>query len=1079
MQDEYLGIKIDYDRDSLFSESGLSRLKQGYMTDAETSPQQRFAFVANEFASNKEHAQRMYDYISQMFVSCSTPVLSYGKTKKSLPISCYSTFLDDSLESILDVSTETRMMAVCGGGVGVHVNLRPQDQKSSGIIPHLQTYDADTLAFKQGTCYHPDTEILTEIGFKSFKYAMDNNLRVFQVDIDGNCTLTKPINWIEHNYDGHLINFKDNKNINLRVTPNHRMYFKYRRRVDNKRIKGKYVNNKRVIDDNFTISESNCMPIHRDVFLNNSIKLCSNAREITPSERFLIAFQADGYFYETKDKKECHFRFKKSRKIERLRNILELCKYEFDIIEKNDATVFKVKCDAISKTLNWVNFENIDCNYAREFLQEVSHWDGTQLKFDKKNRFSFSYCSTIKENCDILQSLAALCGVKSRLKCEVGNFPKQDLYKITFSEGELFGCENMIKSEEYYSGKVYCAEVPNGGLIVRSGGHTLVCGNSRRGATAAYIDIDHPEIIEFLEMRKPTGGDPNRKCLNLHHGINVTDDFMHRIYELSTNEYLTNEEKQYLDAFPLINKHTNEIIEYISAKELWARILEVRMQTGEPYLFFIDTANAALPEYQKKMGLRVNGSNLCLTGDTLIQIKTNLNLDAINIRLDDFVSKFKEEYKNRRVYVKSFDGVKIVWSEVIDADFTGEFDELYEIETHEYSIRCTENHKIFTKNRGYVEASELQQDDILLQNMLEDCLVTESTLTIDKIQTNKTKVYDLSVKDTECFFANNILVHNCAEISIPTNTERSLVCCLLSINLEHWDKIEPIIEQFMLDVVEFLDNVLEVFIQKTENIPELQKARYSAIRGRDIGIGALGWHSLLQSRSIPFESAMAIGLNKKIWKLIKDNALKATELLANIRGACPDALADNVNHRNSKLLALAPNAASSFILNTSPSCEPYKANVFLEKGINGTITHKNKHLVKLLDEKGLNRQEIWSSIIANDGSIQHLIELTEIEKDVFKTAFEIDQTWIINQAADRQEHICQSQSTNIFFSPTERIEVIHWVHLLAWKNKMKSLYYCRSDSLRKSDKVGEKVVREKIEGLSELVKQDEVCLACQ
>ena len=603
MQEEYLGIKIDYDRDSLFSDSGLSRLQQGYMTDVEISPQQRFAFVANEFASNKEHAQRMYDYISQMWISCSTPVLSYGKTKKSLPISCYSTFLDDSLESILDVSTETRMMAVCGGGVGIHVNLRPQDQKSSGIIPHLQTYDADTLAFKQGT--------------------------------------------------------------------------------------------------------------------------------------------------------------------------------------------------------------------------------------------------------------------------------------------------------------------------------------SRRGASAAYIDTDHPEIIEFLEMRKPTGGDPNRKCLNLHHGINVSDDFMRRIYELSTNESLTAEEKDTLDKFPLVNKHTNEIVEYISAKELWARILEVRMQTGEPYLFFIDTANDALPEYQKKMGLRVNGSNLC------------------------------------------------------------------------------------------------------------------------------------------------------AEISIPTNNERSLVCCLLSINLEHWDKIESNIEQFMLDIVEFLDNVLGVFIQKTENIPELQKARYSAIRGRDIGIGALGWHSLLQSKMIPFESAMAIGLNKKIWKSIKDNALKATVLLAKIRGACPDALTDNIQHRNSKLLALAPNAASSFILNTSPSCEPYKANVFLEKGVNGTITHKIKHLVKLLDEKDLNTQEIWSSIIANDGSVQHLKELSEIEKDVFKTAFEIDQTWIINQAADRQEHICQSQSTNIFFTPTERIEVIHWVHLLAWKNKMKSLYYCRSDSLRKSDKVGEKIIREKIVGLSELVKQDEVCLACQ
>lgn len=664
-------IIIEPSRDNLFSPSGLSRLREGYMKENETSPQERFAFISKQFSSNPEHAQRLYDYSSKMWLSYATPILSYGKTKRSLPISCYGSFLDDSIASILETSTETRMLAVTGGGVGLHVGIRPADTKSSGILPHLKTYDVDTLAYKQGT--------------------------------------------------------------------------------------------------------------------------------------------------------------------------------------------------------------------------------------------------------------------------------------------------------------------------------------TRRGATAAYLDINHPEIIEFLEMRKPTGGDPNLRCLNLHHGINISDDFMNRIEQLSLhNTTLTDYQKQQLDQFPLISPWNKQLVRYISARELWERILTVRMETGEPYLWFSDTVNKNLPQYQKDLGLTNKGSNLC------------------------------------------------------------------------------------------------------------------------------------------------------SEISLCSDIERTFVCCLSSVNLEYYDlwKDNPL---FIADIVEMLDNVIDVFRFKGAQYPELKKAVYSAMRERAIGIGALGWHALLQKKMIPFESPMAVGLNRKIWQTIKQQAKQKTVDLAIERDPCPDSDPDmeitfednktlktkgstfayivdpdknnkggvrkkrvwqlnkddefikldqymndhffgKIIHittsnkdivRNSHLLSIAPNASTSYLMDTSPSIEPYRANVFLEKGVGGTNTHRNKYLEILLESKQTNTPAVWSSIIANDGSVANLDCLEQWEKDVFKTAMEIDQQWIIQHAADRQEYICQAQSVNLFFSPTTNVEVLHLMHLMAWKTHMKSLYYCRSDNMRKADSVGTKVLRQKIEDMKDtLTREEDTCIAC-
>jgi ribonucleoside-diphosphate reductase alpha chain len=319
----------------------------------------------------------------------------------------------------------------------------------------------------------------------------------------------------------------------------------------------------------------------------------------------------------------------------------------------------------------------------------------------------------------------------------------------------------------------------------------------------------------------------------------------------------------------------------------------------------------------------------------------------------------------------------------------------------------------------------------------------------------------------------------CSEISLATNDDRTFVCCLSSVNLEKYDEWKDN-EQFIADVVEMLDNVIDVFCKKAKQYPELSRAIKSAQSERSIGIGAMGWHALLQSKMIPFESALAVGLNKQIWSKMNEQAKRKTIELARERGPCPDSADSDTPVRNAHLFAIAPNASSSIILNTSPSIEPYRANVYLEKGVNGTKVHRNKYLEAVLEKNGCNTQATWTEIVSNDGSVQSIDCLSDYEKDVFKTAPEIDQMWLIQHAADRQPYVCQAQSLNLFFSPTSNVEYLHLVHLAAWKQGLKSLYYCRSDAMRKADKVGKRVERERIEDMKDMLKSDEpTCVACE
>ena len=593
------GIAVDYSRDNLFDALGLMRLKESYMKDDEQSPQERFAYVSKQFGSNEEHAQRLYEYSSKHWLSYSTPILSFGRSKRGLPISCFLNYIEDTAEGLVDNLSETNWLSMLGGGVGIGFGIRSADDKSTGVMPHLKIYDSSSLAYRQG--------------------------------------------------------------------------------------------------------------------------------------------------------------------------------------------------------------------------------------------------------------------------------------------------------------------------------------RTRRGSYAAYLSIDHPDIIPFLEMRKPTG-DQNLRTLNMHHGVNIPDAFMHIIEQSMLDP-------NFDDSWELVDPASHEVRETVSAKELWQKILELRMTTGEPYLHFIDESNRKLPQWLKDKGLKVNQSNLC------------------------------------------------------------------------------------------------------------------------------------------------------SEIILPTNEKRTAVCCLSSLNLEYYDewKDDALI---LRDTAEMLDNVLQYFIDHAPSA--IKRAKYSAMRERSIGIGALGWHAYLQRNNLPWENPMAVGRNKKIFKHIREKLDEANKKLGLERGEAPDAV--GTGNRFSHLMAIAPNASSSILMgNTSPSIEPYRANAYRQDTLSGSHLNKNRYLDKIIQKEAENHKdgwsdEVWSSIIANDGSVQHLEWMDEWTKEVFKTSMEIDQRWVVQHAADRQEYIDQAQSLNVFFRPDSHIKYIHAVHFQAWKQGLKTMYYCRSDKIAKADKVAKRIEREVIKeiDLTALASADDgACLACE
>jgi len=418
-------------------------------------------------------------------------------------------------------------------------------------------------------------------------------------------------------------------------------------------------------------------------------------------------------------------------------------------------------------------------------------------------------------------------------------------------------------------------------------------GKTRKGSYAAYMDVHHPDIIEFLNIRIPTG-DVQRKALNIHNAINITDEFMAAVINDTT--------------FDLRDPKDDKVKESVNARKLWERILEVRFRTGEPYLNFIDTANRALPKSLKNLGLKIHGSNLC------------------------------------------------------------------------------------------------------------------------------------------------------NEIHLPTGPDRTAVCCLSSLNLEYYDEWKD--TTIVRDIIRMLDNVLQFFV---DNAPDaISRARYSAERERSLGLGAMGFHSLLQKHGVAWESETAKEINNVVFQFINKEAIAETKLLAEERGEYPDG--EGSGRRNAHLLAIAPNASSGVILSTSPSIEPSKACAYTHRTRAGSFLVKNKYLEQLLVEKGMDNESIWTSIITNKGSVQHLPFLSEGEKAVFKTAQELDQNWVVEHAADRQKYICQGQSVNLFFPSGTPKRYVNKVHFNAWRKGLKGLYYLRTEAKSRAENVSEKVERVALQG---------------
>ncbi len=766
-------------------------------------------------------------------------------------------------------------------------------------------------------------------------------------------------------------------------------------------------------------------------------------------------------------------------------------------------------------------------------------------------------------------------------------------------------------------------------------------GALRRASSAVYMPISHPEIEEFIEIRRPTGGDPNRKCLNLHNAVVIDDEFM--------NAVVTGAE------YALKSPKTNKVIKVVKARDLWMRILTARLETGEPYVMFVDNVNKDTPDHHQALGLDVHMSNLCVAPETKILTregykticeldgqnvelwnglewstghvrKTGVSQDLIRVTFSDGSTidctpdhKFYVQPKynatpeeRRAIHLRTGDRMekfdlpeggcdtKLSLPHAYSQGFyAGDGNENYEFswiyspkekvidrltmgkvtELPDDSGRRRWTHGVMPRGKYFVPlgydltsklewlAGLLDADGCVLESDNAQCLQLVSThpefLRQIKLMLQELGVdcsvyfrrpagdYDLPrndgsgengsyscqelwamginclglktllalgmkcnrlqfdtaqapnrsasrfvtvvslentgrISDTYCFnepirhkgMFNGILAGNCSEITLPTGIDhlgnmRTAVCCLASLNLETYDewKDSPTL---IPDVLRFLDNVLQDFI---DNAPESHnKAKYSAMRERSVGLGVMGLHGLYQQRGYAWESKEAEQLNLEVFRLIDQEVTEANHVLGRERGACLDALDVDPNStlRFSNCTAIAPTASISIICGgASAGVEPMLANCYLHKTLSGSFYVKNKRLEALLESKGMNTQEVWTNINANEGSVQQLDFLSDSEKEVFKTAFEINQECVIKQAADRGRYVDQAQSLNLFLPPTVSKKTLHTLHLEAWKSGLKTLYYCRSKAARQTEKISNKLERQVIP------EKYQECQACQ
>jgi ribonucleoside-diphosphate reductase alpha chain len=960
---EYLGIDIDLNRDSLFDELGLKRLKQSYMKDDETSPQHRLAFVSKSFASNKEHAQRLYDYSSKHWLSYSTPILSFGRSKKGLPISCFLNFIDDSAEGLVDNLSETNWLSMVGGGVGIGFGIRSIDNKSAGVMPHLKIYDASCLAYKQGVTRrgsyaayldisHPDIIPFLEMR----KPTGDPNLRCLNLhhginitdsfmQIIENCMIDPNFDDSWDLIDPHSKEIKDTVSakwlwqniIEIRMhTGEPYLHF-----IDtsNKNLP------KFLLDNGLTIKQSNlCVSGDQRVPSNFGIL---TAKELYDIGEELTLASNEGPVKSTK----------------------------MELIEK-DADTFTVTLD------NGMN------HTVTEYHKIVV----------KRSRFEV-------ENISV-----------SKLK--IG-----DLVAIQTNEG-VFGKTNMPK-EAFLLG--------------------LYHGDGTQQGNCVHIDIwEHDfDLIEEIESDV---------------------DYIY-------NKYNLNEPKEGTD------QRYNKTPKFNNCNVSQSTVKKKRLSSFR-FLESLGFKKNFIPNWVWSGDKETQWSYLkgCLFTDGTVFVSKSkgnpiqLNISSIN---RNFLKELQIIFANLGIQT-SIRLLRTKGKTLLPDGKGGK---------KEYD--CKDCYRLIVGNKNDALTIERNTGFLTRRGVkIEDKEYRDNTKKFYKVTSidysGKQNVYCVGIyNESHLWVCNGFITHNCSEIILPTDKNRTAVCCLSSLNIEYYDEWKDN-SLFIKDVAEMLDNVLQYFI---DNAPDtIKRAKYSAMRERSIGIGALGFHSYLQSKSVPFESVAAKTININIFKNINKKVDVANIELGKERGPAPDA--ESTGQRFSLTMAIAPNASSSIILgNTSPSIECLRANAFRQDTLSGSSIYKNKYLAKIVNEYTKNedeRQTVWSSIICNDGSVQHLEWMSEKDKKIFKTSMEIDQRWVIDLASDRQKFIDQAQSVNLFFRPDSNIKYIHAVHFSAWKKGLKTLYYCRSEKLAKADKIANQIEREIIKEINiKDVANASECLACE
>jgi ribonucleoside-diphosphate reductase alpha chain len=902
---------------------GLGTLKSGYFLEGET-PKGMWRRVSDTAAgyyrnvnlgnwTEQELSNRFFELFWKGWLGGASPVLANMGTDRGFPISCFASYVGDNRDSIFSSFEEIAWISSMGGGTAVHVSdIRGRGAKissggvSSGVVPWLKIFDSLTVGVNQ--CYGEGTEVLTQRGWVEFKNLTDSDL-VLQANNNKTTSFTKPLNYFVYDVEEELEHFySDDKSVNLYVTFNHKMVLERRKRVTNKILpRGLFFSHKKEDTRVLELVEAKDVSYHRDVYHYFTFPTNAETTSLSPKEQFLIAYQADGtskprssgalsgkYVYD--------FHFSKQRKVKRLKNILERCNYDYKVDYPNDSTTqITVWLDFNPvKDFSWIDFSQVSKVWAKEFVEELGHWDGS---FISNN--GIQYATTNKLCADQTQAVATLAGYKTRIlvnKRKEGE-GRLDCYQMIVNPVTNRICgTNVFNEKVAYKGKVYCVEVQSGMLVVRYKDSVAVCGNSsfRRGALAAYYDIEGEDFDDFLKMRQPHG-DPNLVCTNIHHAVVIKDSFMKKLQA---------GDKQ--------------------SKKRWAEVLQKRKQTGEPYLFFIDTVNNNNPDCYKALALDVKGSNLC--------------------------------------------------------------------------------------------------DEIVLH----------------------------------------------------TSELYTLVCCLSSLNAAKYDEWKEVGASVIRLSILLLDAVIEEFITKAKGNPNFEKALRFAEESRAVGLGVMGYHTLLQKRNLPFASPKARELNIELFKLIGTESRKASHELAFLLGEPKWCRGFGV--RNTHTNALAPTKSNSTICgNVSEGIEPYLSNYFV-KDTKGAFIQHNPQLIKLLKELGQNKKEVLASISNNGGSVKHLDFLSDHQKEVFKTAHEIDQLEIIQQAADRQRYIDQSQSLNLFIREKASMASINKIHFTAWKLGVKSLYYQKGEpKSRASSEVDYSVLTPAAAEVCPLTKPEdgEVCIPCQ